>query len=250
LRLSPSLRTATLASFALVMMASACKKKTIDGAGDGDAGPPMPTVDQTMQVVSVSPANVPPGAPAKVQIIGSGFAAGTALQIGPQRISAVQFLNENVLAATVPPMAAGSYDVTAAHPSGASSTLRGGLRVSAPGVSVRIDRARCGQVVIYFDTDQAGLSPTARSRLDSVTDCYTSGSHTVRLTGHADERGTTDYNVALGQRRAETVRDHLMRAGVSAGRLPITSYGEEQPIERGFGEAVWAKNRRVELIIP
>jgi peptidoglycan-associated lipoprotein len=240
----------TIALLSLVLLAVGCKKKPVDGAGDGVAGPPVPSVDQSMQVVSVSPSTVAPGAPAKVQIIGSGFAAGAALQVGPQRVSAVQFLNENVLSATLPPMAAGSYDVTVALPTGASSTLRGALRVADASVSVSIDRARCGQVVVYFDTDQAGLSPTSRSRLDSVMDCYTSGSHTIRLTGHADERGTTDYNVALGQRRAEAVRDHLMRAGVPAGRLPITSYGEEKPAERGYGEQVWAKNRRVELVIP
>ncbi len=230
-------------------LASGCKKKPTDGM-DGLSGPPVPTVDQTLQVVNVSPSTVAPSTPATVQVVGSGFVQGALLQVGPQRIPSVAFLNENVLSANLPPLAAGVYDVSVTLPTGESSTLTGGLRAVAMSASVSIDRQRCGSVTVYFDTDQASLSPTARSRLDSVMDCYTNGGHTIRLTGHADERGTTDYNVALGQRRAEAVRDHLMRAGVPASRMPITSFGEEQPVERGYGEAVWAKNRRVELIIP
>ncbi len=233
----------------LLTLTPGCKKKAPEGAAEGE-GFEMPTVDQSLQLVAVSPSSIPPNTPAKVQLTGSGFAAGAAVQVGTTRIPAVQVLNANVLAISLPPMAAGTYDITVALPNGESSTLRSGLFARDAGVSVSIDRARCGNVVVYFDTDQAGLSPTARSRLDSVMDCYTDGGHTVRLTGHADERGTTDYNVALGQRRAEAVRDHLMRAGVPASRLPITSYGEEQPVERGYGEQVWAKNRRVELTIP
>ncbi len=70
---------------------------------------------------------------------------------------------------------------------------------------------------------------------------------TVRLEGHADERGTPEYNLALGERRALAVQRFLQVQGVSAGQLEVISYGEERPVARGTGEDNWSRNRRVEL---
>ena len=69
----------------------------------------------------------------------------------------------------------------------------------------------------------------------------------MQVEGHADERGTTDYNLALGQRRADTVKRHLVAKGVSPSRLATRSMGEERPVSRGHDEGAWSKNRRVEL---
>ena len=72
----------------------------------------------------------------------------------------------------------------------------------------------------------------------------------VRLEGHADERGSREYNLALGERRAQTLSDLLVAEGVNTGQIEIISYGEENPLEIGHEEAFWAQNRRVELTYP
>jgi peptidoglycan-associated lipoprotein len=70
---------------------------------------------------------------------------------------------------------------------------------------------------------------------------------TARVEGHADERGTNEYNLALGERRAKTVQDYLANLGVKAGRLNLISYGEEKPAVDGHDESAFSKNRRVEF---
>jgi len=100
----------------------------------------------------------------------------------------------------------------------------------------------------YFDYDDAqirqdqvgGLSESA-DKLKAVT------GFKLTLEGHCDERGTIEYNLALGQRRASSVKDFLVRAGVDAQRLNLVSYGEQKPADPGHTEASWARNRRVEF---
>lgn len=70
----------------------------------------------------------------------------------------------------------------------------------------------------------------------------------VNLAGYCDERGADQYNIALGERRAEAVRNYLLTLGISAGRLEAVSYGEEKPLDPGHDESAWAKNRRVEFV--
>ncbi|MBT7307312.1 MAG: peptidoglycan-associated lipoprotein Pal [Gammaproteobacteria bacterium] len=72
----------------------------------------------------------------------------------------------------------------------------------------------------------------------------------IRLEGHADERGSREYNLSLGERRAQTMSDLLVAEGVNPGQIEIISYGEEKPLEMGHEEAFWAQNRRVELTYP
>ena len=71
----------------------------------------------------------------------------------------------------------------------------------------------------------------------------------VTIGGHADERGTREYNLALGERRASSARDYLVAKGVNAARIRIISYGKERPAAFGTGEAVWRQNRRAEIVI-
>jgi peptidoglycan-associated lipoprotein len=68
----------------------------------------------------------------------------------------------------------------------------------------------------------------------------------LSLEGHCDERGTEEYNLALGQRRADSVRSYLVSGGISPDRLKTISYGEEKPVDNGHDESAWAKNRRVQ----
>jgi peptidoglycan-associated lipoprotein len=70
---------------------------------------------------------------------------------------------------------------------------------------------------------------------------------TISIEGHADERGTREYNLALGQRRAESVANYLIANGINRNRLITKSYGEERPLSLGSNNSAWAKNRRVEI---
>ncbi|MFC3608981.1 peptidoglycan-associated lipoprotein Pal [Stutzerimonas tarimensis] len=100
----------------------------------------------------------------------------------------------------------------------------------------------------YFEYDSSDLKPEAMRALDvHARDLNGNGARVV-LEGHADERGTREYNMALGERRAKAVQRYLVLQGVSPAQLELVSYGEERPIAMGSDEQSWAQNRRVELI--
>jgi peptidoglycan-associated lipoprotein len=103
---------------------------------------------------------------------------------------------------------------------------------------------------IYFTYDSSELSAEAREILKANADWLKSHRDVKVVTeGHCDERGTIEYNLALGERRANAVRDHLATLGVERARIRILSYGEERPAESGHGEAAWAKNRRAQFLL-
>jgi peptidoglycan-associated lipoprotein len=103
---------------------------------------------------------------------------------------------------------------------------------------------------IYFDFDSAGLSDSARSSLSTNAALLTKESAaTIRIEGNCDERGSAEYNLALGERRAHAVHKYLVTMGVEQGRLSTVSYGNEKPAVQGSDEATWAKNRRAEFVI-
>ena len=101
--------------------------------------------------------------------------------------------------------------------------------------------------VVYFDFDKSTLTPATRRVLDAHIALAKEGDGSVRLEGHADERGTREYNMALGERRANAVADYMVVNGISRMRIETVSYGEEQPAVAGSNEAAWAQNRRVEI---
>lgn len=101
--------------------------------------------------------------------------------------------------------------------------------------------------IVYFDFDQATLKPDARALLLAHAERLKDDPTDVRLEGHADERGSREYNMALGERRAKAVRDFLVLQGVDRGDLEVISYGEERPLAMGSNEQAWSKNRRVEI---
>ena len=99
----------------------------------------------------------------------------------------------------------------------------------------------------YFEYDSSDLKPEAMRALDvHARDLQANGARVV-LEGHADERGTREYNMALGERRAKAVQRYLVLQGVSPAQLELVSYGEERPVVMGSSEESWAQNRRVEL---
>ena len=101
---------------------------------------------------------------------------------------------------------------------------------------------------VYFDFDKTNLTSKSLQTLKSVVDALNDNSQlNIVLSGHADERGTREYNLALGQRRADTVSQYLILNGVESNRIITKSYGEERPIANGQDEASYAKNRRVQI---
>lgn len=100
---------------------------------------------------------------------------------------------------------------------------------------------------IYFEFNRDELTPEARETLKSNTDYLSANSDLdILVEGHCDERGTTEYNLALGQRRAANVRRYYTSLGVRGKRLGTISYGEEKPADPGHDETAWSKNRRAE----
>jgi peptidoglycan-associated lipoprotein len=103
---------------------------------------------------------------------------------------------------------------------------------------------------IYFDYDKSDIRSDARNILaenaKGLTDHPTA---TIRIEGNCDERGTDEYNLALGQKRADAARDYLVNYGISASRLSTISYGESRPVSKGHDESSWSQNRRDEFSI-
>ena len=101
---------------------------------------------------------------------------------------------------------------------------------------------------VFFATNESVLTTASRETLRKQAAWLRKNSDiTIVLEGHADERGTREYNLALGQRRAEAVSDYFVLNGISPKRITVKSYGEERPVEFGQNEKSYSKNRRVEI---
>jgi len=101
----------------------------------------------------------------------------------------------------------------------------------------------------FFDFDSYALRDDARSVLDRDARMLRDNMGTaVTIEGHCDERGTAEYNQALGERRAQAARDYLVSAGIAASRIQIISYGKERPFADGHDESAWQQNRRAHLV--
>jgi peptidoglycan-associated lipoprotein len=115
--------------------------------------------------------------------------------------------------------------------------------------SVRFDDWRSISEVktVYFDYDSKTMLPDSMNILKTNAEYLKNTPDVdIMVSGHCDERGTTEYNLALGQKRAAAVRDYYVKLGIPAGRVATISFGEEQPIDPGHDEQAWSKNRRAE----
>ena len=107
-----------------------------------------------------------------------------------------------------------------------------------------------GQNVIYFDTDRYNIDASDQAALQTQAQ-YLMANQGLRVTveGHCDERGTREYNIALGERRANSAKNYLVSLGVPASRITTVSYGKERPAAMGSTESAWAQNRRAVTVV-
>ncbi|MDB3891501.1 peptidoglycan-associated lipoprotein Pal [Alphaproteobacteria bacterium] len=141
-----------------------------------------------------------------------------------------------------------SASSTTASSSANSSTGTAGSAESAE-AKAKAALAEVGNTV-YFDFDSSALSASGTAMLGrQAAFLKANPSITVTIEGHADERGTREYNLALGDRRASAARDYLIAQGINAARVRTVSYGKERPAMAGSNNAAWAKNRRAATVI-
>jgi peptidoglycan-associated lipoprotein len=104
--------------------------------------------------------------------------------------------------------------------------------------------------MIHFDFDKSDLTPEARLILaENARKLEENPNLNIRIEGHCDERGTVEYNLALGERRAIAARNYLINYGIAPSRITVISYGKERPLDPRHNEEAWAKNRRAEFVI-
>ncbi|VWX46895.1 peptidoglycan-associated lipoprotein Pal [Novosphingobium sp. 9U] len=126
-----------------------------------------------------------------------------------------------------------------------SSTDTGQLGAATPGSQADFVQIMAGQDTIYFDTDRYDIDSSDQAALAKQAQWlarYPAKRATVE--GHSDERGTREYNIALGERRANAAKNYLVSLGVDPSRLSTVSYGKERPVALGSDEQAWAQNRR------
>jgi peptidoglycan-associated lipoprotein len=145
------------------------------------------------------------------------------------------------------PPAAGTENAAGAEGAGANNANAGNAgaddEAAGPQAGLLVKR------IVYFDFDSAEIKGEGTDIVAAHAK-YLAG-HTstrVRLEGHTDERGSREYNIGLGERRAQAVRRALLLQGAADGQISTVSYGEERPAAAGHDEASWAKNRRVEIV--
>lgn len=184
---------------------------------------------------------------------------GLALATGCEKRIATEDFSEAAPAAeapkaeiTVPEEKLRGEDVTAEDIQNTADAKTGGQYASLNSAEDLTQKAveKGHLYTIYFDYDKYTIRESDMDYLTKNAKWLGLNPNTkVRIEGHADERGETDYNLALGDKRARSIRKYLEDMGIGTNRLDVVSYGEEKPAVDGHGEDAWAKNRRAEFVI-
>ena len=135
-------------------------------------------------------------------------------------------------------------------PSTGGATGGGMTQGPAVGSQAHFEQGVNGQNVIYFDTDRFNIDSADAAALQTQAQYLARyPSITITIEGHADERGTREYNLALGERRANAAKNYLVSLGVDTNRIRTVSYGKERPVALGSDERSWAQNRRAVSVV-
>ena len=227
---------ATLVAFSAILMLGACKKKAAPPPPPPPPPPPMPTAS-----ISVSPDTIQPGQSSTLS-----WQTSNATDVSIDGIGAVQASGSQ----QVTPADSTTYHLTAKGSGGTQdATTRLTVTQAPPPVATSspTDEDLFGSTVkdVYFDYDKSDLRPDQQIAIQA--DAQFLNQHpgiNFTVEGHCDSRGSTEYNLALGDQRATSVKSALVAAGVSANRVKTISYGKEKPFCMEENEACWQQNRR------
>lgn len=131
-------------------------------------------------------------------------------------------------------------------PIGGADIGAGGERPVITGVG---DLIRGQFTPVYFDYDSSRIRPGEYSKIERVAAALKGNNQNLIIEGHTDERGTAEYNRALGERRAQATREALISLGISPARITTISYGKERPADPGHDDTAWSRNRRCEFVL-
>jgi len=231
-------RAGLLALFSAALLTLGCGPKKVTAPPKPAEAPPPPA--RPTVTLQANPTTVNKG---ESSTLSWNSTDATQLSIDPG-IGAV-----NAQGSTkVSPTDSTTYTITATGPGGsASATAAVSVNAPPPPTPAQAPVRDFNQEVrdAYFDTDKADIRPDAREALAKTADFLKSEpSIKVTIEGHCDERGSTEYNLGLGDRRAAAVKAYLVSLGVSAGQLTTVSFGKEKPFCQEHGEPCWQQNRR------
>ena len=237
--------TLLVLALSAIAIVSGCKKKEVPAAPQAAAAAPAPP--QPQATLSVSPDAIQPGGSATLT-----WSTQNATNVNIDGIGSVQPNGSQ----TVSPQSSTTYHLSAQGPGGtAEATAR--LTVSAPAAPVEAapqaaapspteaDLFQQNVKDVYFDYDKYDIRADAQPSI--AADATFLAAHPdmkFTIEGHCDERGSTEYNLALGENRANTARDALVKAGVKADQIKTISYGKEKPFCTEHTEECWQQNRR------
>ena len=207
--------------------------------------------ESTLQVTGLVPSSIPAGTTPRARVTGAGFEKQADVFVGGQQVFGVQFMSPNELRINLPALTPGMYDVKVKNNDGGSHTAYGALEVNmAEEAQAASIPSQCrDEIVINFNVNEFALEGPEQYALREYNQCFGVDGASYVVEGHCDERGTTEYNMALGERRANSVKAFLQTKGVAPSRINTRSYGEEQPAVSGSNENAWAQNRRAVIRI-
>ena len=230
-------RAGLLALFSAFLIVSGCHKKVTAPPKQVEAPPPPARPTVTLQA---NPTTINKGESSKLSWNSTD---ATQLSIDPG-VGAVNAQGSS----KVSPTDSTTYTITATGPGGSASATAA-VSVSAPAPPPAAAPAPIpfeqGVHDAFFDTDKADIRTDARQSLQETAEYFkTNPSLKVTIEGHCDERGSTEYNLGLGDRRAAAVKQYLVSLGVPADRMTTVSFGKEKPFCQEHGEPCWQQNRR------
>ncbi len=234
-------RAGLLLTLAAAVFTFGCGKKKV-AAPPPQAAPPPAAASPTV-TLQASPASVNKG---ESSTLSWNSTDATKLSIAPE-VGDVTAQGS----AKVTPSDSTTYTITASGPGGSASATAT-VAVNAPPPPVEQPKGPTDEELFlkevrdaYFDYDKADIRPDARTALSKTADFLKANTRfKVTIEGHCDERGSTEYNLGLGDRRASAVKQYLVSLGVSADRLSTVSFGKEKPFCMESAEACWQQNRR------
>jgi peptidoglycan-associated lipoprotein len=233
-------RAGLLLTLAAAVVTFGCNRKVVPPPPPPAAPPPAASPTVTLQA---SPASVNKG---ESSTLSWNSTDATKLIIAPE-VGDVTAQGST----KVTPSDSTTYTITASGPGGSASATAT-VTVNAPPPPVEQPKGpsaddiwKAGVFDAYFDYDKADIRPDARTALSKTADFLKSNPQfKATIEGHCDERGSTEYNLGLGDRRASAVKQYLVSLGVSADRLTTVSFGKEKPFCMESNEACWQQNRR------